>query len=70
MYTSFSVVKLFLYKIKYLYFVNLSVIINIVLYSIFISDFLNFNSFTTKLSTILNYNHNDVTGNFNSLYNL
>ena len=70
MYTSFSAVKLFLYKMKYLYFINLSIITNIALYSTFISDFLNFNSFTIKLSATLNYDYIDVTGNFNSLYNL
>ena len=70
MYTSFSAVKLFLYNKKYLYFINQSVITNIVLYSIFISGFLNPNSFIIKLSAILNYSYNDVTGNFNSLYSL
>ena len=70
MYVSFSAVELFLYKMKYLYLVNLSVITSIALYSTFISDFLNFNSFTIKLSTILNYNCNDVYNDFNSLYSL
>ena len=70
MYTSFSAVKLFLYDKKYLYFVNQSVITNIMLYRTFVSGFLNTDSFTTKLSTILNYNYNDVSDNFNSLYSL
>ena len=70
MYTSFSAVKLFLYSKKYLYFVNQSVITNITLYSIFISGFLNTDSFIIKLSAILNYKYNDVIGSFNSLYSL
>ena len=43
---------------------------NIVLYSTFVSGFLNTDSFTTKLSAILDYNYNGVSGNFNSLYSL
>ena len=42
---------------------------NIALYSTFISGFLDFNSFTIKLSVILNYSYNDVIDDFNNLYN-
>ena len=55
---------------KYSYLVNLSVMTNIALYSTFVSDSFNLNSFTTKLSAILNYDHNDVCGDFSNLYSL
>ena len=55
---------------KYLYLVNLSVMTNITLYSTFIRGCFNFSSFTMKLSAILDYNCNGVSGNFSNLYSL
>ena len=43
---------------------------NIASYSTFVNGFLNTDNFITKLSAILNYDCNDVSGNFSSLYSL
>ena len=55
---------------KYLYFINLSVITSIVLYSTLISGFLNFDSFIIKFNTMLDHCCNSISDDFYSLYSL
>ena len=66
-YIKSSAVDTFKYGIKYLYFVNLQVIIRMLSYSISINNFLNNNNLITKPSAINFYNFVDILDNLNCL---
>ena len=69
-YTITSVLVDSKYSLKYLYLLNLSTITNILLYSIFISRFYNFDSLTIKSIIINIYIILGTSSGYSSLYSL